>query len=111
MSSPQGAEAQILFALSTSEAVPFHKSLQNLAAMSPLLAALFPCHHTAQEQVSHLACDGLGIGIHARVVPGVNPIHHAKQAQHSKARGKLQPALALQVVEQSHANPVILPLD
>src|SRR5262252_4276599 len=68
-------------------------------------------HHTTQENVSHFVCDRCRVGIDARIVPGIDPIHHAEQAQHCETSRELPPTLALQIVEQPHADSVVFPLD
>src|ERR1700722_1519892 len=67
--------------------------------------------HTAQEDVAHFPGNIFGVGIHARVMPSVNPIHHAKQAEDGDATGKLQFAFTLKVVKQSDAYPIVFALD
>jgi hypothetical protein len=51
-----------------------------------------------KKNVTHLTCNFFGVGIDSRVMPGVNPIHHAKQAQHRNACGELQRPFPLQFV-------------
>src|ERR1035438_7320611 len=59
-------------------------------------------HHPAQKNVAHLPRDLLLVGINPRVVPRVDPIHHAEQAEYRYPRGELQPPLALQLVKQTY---------
>src|SRR5579863_7744154 len=81
------------------------------AAPSILFPPFARREDTPQEDVAHFAGNVFCVGVDARVVPSVNPIHHAKQAEHSDAAGKLQTAFPFQVFEQTEANPVILALD
>src|ERR1700685_2778015 len=75
--------------------------------LSPPFAAW---QNTAEEDVAHFPGNTFGVGVHARVMPSVNPIHHAKQAEYGDAAGKLQFVPALKVIEQSDANPIVFAL-
>src|SRR5581483_11450138 len=76
-----------------------------------LLTKLSAAHDPSQKDVSHLVRHGLGIGIDPGIVPGVNPIHHAEQAEYRDPRGELAPLFALQFIQQPDADSVILALD
>src|ERR1039458_6240718 len=79
--------------------------------LAPIFARPAAVYHAAQEEVAHFSRDMLGIGIDARVMPGINPIHHAKQAQHRDARGELQSPVAFQFIQKAHADAVVFAFD
>src|SRR5258708_11458019 len=64
-----------------------------------------------EKDVAHRLRQLPGIGVDSRIVPGVKPIHHAEQTEHRNARRELQSPVALQFVEQSHADAIVFALD
>jgi len=54
-----------------------------------LSAALSARHHAAQKDVAHFTRELIRVGINPRVVPGIDPIHHAEQAEYRDAGGEL----------------------
>src|SRR5271169_2157215 len=59
-------------------------------------------HHAAQKNVAHLAREPLRVSIDPRIVPSIDPVHHAKQAENRDPRGNLQSPLTFQFIQQSH---------
>src|SRR5215831_14803332 len=64
-----------------------------------------------QKKVAHLLCQRFSICIGLRVVPGINPIHHPKEAQHRDPGIKFYAQLELELIQQTTTNLVILALD
>src|SRR5580693_6755379 len=89
----------------------FSRALTSISASARVFARLRTCHYAAQKDVTHLSRQLSGVSINSRVMPGVDPVHHAKQAQHRDAGGELQSADAFQFVQQSHTDAVVLALD
>ena len=52
-----------------------------------------------------------GVRIDARIVPGVNPVHHPKQAEHRDPAGEIESAIALVFFEQRDADAIVLAFD
>src|ERR1700692_2724415 len=66
---------------------------------------------STKENVSHFARQLLCPAVKARVVPGVNPVHHAEQRKHSRATVKFYSLFFFVVVQKVTANPVVLTFD
>src|SRR5258707_2211013 len=64
-----------------------------------------------EKNGSHLTRQFRGIAIDPRVIPGVDPVNHAKQAEHGCPAGKLQSTRQLIAVQQFNADSVIFTLD
>src|SRR6266571_4425229 len=64
-----------------------------------------------EKNVAHLAGQLARISVGARVVPGVNPVHHAEKCEHRNAAGKFYSLTLLEVVEQLQAYAVVLTFD
>ncbi len=71
----------------------FQRAIHTFAVHS-IYAPLPPAITPAQKDVAHLARELFGIGIDPRIMPGVNPVHHAEQTEHGDARGELQSPVA-----------------
>src|SRR5580700_1265182 len=80
-------------------------------ASAPVFASSDIRHHPAQKNIAHLACKLSGVSIDPRVMPRIDPIHHAEKAEHSDARRELQSPIPLEFIQQADADSVIFPLD
>src|ERR1019366_66878 len=85
------------------------------------VAGLF-CAHSPQKNIAYLAGDGFRVGIDARSVPRVQPVHHSEKSQDRRARAdstrpsgmppnELQPFSLYQILHQSDANAVVFTLN
>ena len=51
--------------------------------------------YATEKNISHLPRQRVRVGVNLWLVPGINPVHHSKEAQHGDAAGKLQPTFQL----------------
>src|SRR5467141_3475351 len=64
-----------------------------------------------QEKVAHLLRQLVRVAVHARLIPGVNPVHHPEQAQGRRPSREIEAFCFLQVFYESDAGPDILTLE
>src|SRR6202451_1730162 len=72
---------------------------------------LYGGFYSREKDITDLARQGDGVGVHLRLIPRVNPVHHAEKAERGDACVELQPLLLFERFNQIETTAVVFALE